>query len=381
MLDQPQSECPVVFLLNSLGLGGSESKTVRVVNELHRRGRNVHLLYLTPRDLIGSRVAVGVPVVCLNRTSKFSISVINRLRNYVISVGASTIVCINLYPLVYALPVRFLRGRKKLLVIAMTNTSDHKSKKIRRQMALYCRLLAMSDEVVFGCRAQLVEWTSLYRLGGVKRSVIYNGVDHDFFSPGRKATLQTADKVKNLLERIAEGDFLIGSVGNLRPEKNQRTLITAVAEIRDAVSHAKAVIIGEGVERANLELAISQQGLDERVFLPGRIEDVRPILERVDVFVLPSTAEIFSNAALEAMAMGKAVLLSDADGCREMVKHGSSGYLYDTADTRTIARMLVELAGDPLTRVALGTGARTAVKEKFTLSRMIEDYERLLFRT
>ena len=114
------------------------------------------------------------------------------------------------------------------------------------------------------------------------------------------------------------------------------------------------------------------------MFLPGQIDDIRPILKLMDVFVLPSISDTFPNAALEAMSMGKAVVLSDSGGSNEMVEDGESGLIYQTHDTSMLVQLLYRLAGEPDTRERLGERARATVIAKYSFTRMIEDYERLL---
>ena len=76
----------------------------------------------------------------------------------------------------------------------------------------------------------------------------------------------------------------------------------------------------------------------DRVSFIGELDDVRPVLTALDVFVLPSTAvESFSNAALEAMAIGRPVILSDIGGAREMIDDGVEGYVVVATELRGAA--------------------------------------------
>jgi glycosyltransferase involved in cell wall biosynthesis len=115
------------------------------------------------------------------------------------------------------------------------------------------------------------------------------------------------------------------------------------------------------------------------VILCGTLDDVRPALELMDVFVLPSVAvETFSNAALEAMAMEKPVVLSDLGGAREMIVDGSSGYICRRGDLESLTVQLSRLACDKNERHRLGQNARKRVAEEFSLSGMVGSFEALL---
>jgi len=366
---------PVLFLLNSLGIGGSERKTVRIVNRLHENGWNVHLCYLNGPDELLSSIHPEVPIIALNRTSKFSTGAIYRLRSYLSKSGISKIICINLYPLLNAVLACALSGNGTVMISVMVNATKQPNTKTRLQMLVYRPLLLNVSEVVFGCKFQRNEWQARYGLEASRCSVIYNGVNENWFSPTAEGICSTA---LDFGFGKSASDFLIGSVGNLRLEKNHIELIRAMAELRKLVPNVRAVIVGQGTEKRKLEKLIEQESLSDCMFLTGQIDDIRPIVKLMDVFVLPSISDTFPNAALEAMSMGKAVILSDSGGSNEMVEHGESGLIYQAHDTSMLVQLLYRLAREPDTRERLGERARATVIAKYSFSRMIKDYEKLL---
>ncbi len=133
--------------------------------------------------------------------------------------------------------------------------------------------------------------------------------------------------------------LLIGTVGMCRPEKNQEVLLTTLRRLRVARVDAHLVIAGDGPLRAATQAARGASSRSpDRVHFIGAVEDVRPVLAALDVFVLPSIAvESFSNAALEAMSMGRPVILSDIGGAREMIHDGVEGYV--VSPTELAARL------------------------------------------
>jgi len=353
-------------------MGGSERKTVKVVNALSQSGRNVHLAYLDTEHTLRSGLSDRVPVICLERRGRISFRAARALRTYVLRFGITRIVCMNLYPLLYGHIVRsVLRGRKPSLVL-MINTTEHASARAERLMAVYRPLMRRTQKIVFGCAAQRDIWMQRYRLDGDKCDVIYNGVDSARFSPD--ATKAASDQMRRELE-IRDDDFVVGTVGQLRPVNNQAELIAAIARIRHSVPNVRLVIAGDGPNRAGLEALAKASGLADRIQFLGEIADVRPVLQVLNVFVLPSISETFSNAALEAMSMGTAVILTDTGGAREMVTHGVEGFLYRPGDVDTLGSLLVRLSREPEMQRNLGTHAREAVLEKFSAKRMFDDYE------
>jgi glycosyltransferase involved in cell wall biosynthesis len=376
MKKSPTDE-PVLFLLSSFSIGGSERKTVRIVNELHRRGRKVHLSYLNPPTTLLSSINEDIPIVDLGRKGKISFASIKALRSIIKQAAISKIVCINLYPLIYALAARILLpADKKPRVILTVNTTEHSDAKSRLAMFLYAPLMRRVEKIIFGCRAQLEIWCSRYGLQKEKSGVIYNGVDSEKFMPA-----SADDKVGRSMHgaTISDEDFLIGNVGQLRPVKNQLELIKALALLSSTLPYARLIIVGDGSERDRLEDAVRERGLSDRVTFLGELKDVRPILKVIDLFVVSSISETFSNAALEAMSTGKAVILSDRGGAREMVQHGVDGYLYEQGEVRILAALIERLAVDHNGRQLIGTNARRTVLRKFTFDRMVNDYQEVLF--
>ena len=107
-------------------------------------------------------------------------------------------------------------------------------------------------------------------------------------------------------------------------------------------------------------------------------QDVRPLLAACDAVALCSTAvETFSLAALEAMALGRPVVLSDIGGAAEMVRPGVEGLLFPAGDTAALVERLTALADESL-RSPMGAAARETVLARFSESAMVDRYEALL---
>lgn len=366
---------PVLFLMNALGVGGSERKTVSVANELHRRKFRVHIAYLDNRTPLLKELAPGVSSVYLARRGRLSFSAVSALRRYLERESISRIVCVSLYPLIYAVAaVGMLGRRQRPSVTLMVNATQIGDWKTRGQMVLYRPLMKLAERVVFGCRVQMDLWCGRYGIDRRRCSVIYNGIDERRFQP----TVRDYRAPVVAPAGIGPDDFLIGAVGTLWPNKNHAELVGMLRHAQPKLPAAKLVIAGEGPERQRLLAAAESAGLGDRVLLLGEVEDVRPFLDRVDVFVLPSISETFSNAVLEAMAMEKVVVVSDTGGMREMVTDGVDGYVYKQGDVSALTALIVKLAMNAEKRRDVGESARRTVRERFTFDRMVDEYIKLL---
>ena len=186
---------------------------------------------------------------------------------------------------------------------------------------------------------------------------------------------------KNLRKQLgsAPEDFVIVSVGQLRAEKKQEDLISACAELVRAGYPVHLVLAGDGPRRATLLRHVEMTGMSGRVRLLGTLADVRPALGAADLFVLSSVAvETFSNAALEAMATGLPVVLSDIGGASEMVIEGYNGYLYPPGDVSALTKKIGFFLDNRGSGKKMGQQARAIVQEKFSLETMVNEYKKLL---
>jgi glycosyltransferase involved in cell wall biosynthesis len=116
------------------------------------------------------------------------------------------------------------------------------------------------------------------------------------------------------------------------------------------------------------------------VHFVGALDDVRPVLAALDVFVLPSIAvESFSNAALEAMSMGRPVILSDIGGAREMISEGVEGYVVSPTELPArLPALIAALYADPRKRQQMGAAARDRAVNCFSVPAMVAGYRGLL---
>jgi len=366
-----------LLLLNSLGIGGSERKSVRIANALRQGSHDIHLAYLNaPHTLCGS-LDPALPMLCLGRTGNFSLSALRRLKRYLIEQRISRVACVNLYPLLYAHAAAWQLGKRAPVLSAMINTTDFQTRRDERLMIVYAPLLRRTKHLVFGCRFQRDQWVDRYRLPAANSRVIYNGVDHAHFNSA--AIAESRDQLR-LRYGLPPDAFVAISVARLGPEKQQIHLVQAVAALASRGHPICALLVGEGDERASIERCIADLGVQDRVRLLGAIDDVRPLLKLADAFVLTSTAvETFSNAALEAMAMGLPVILSRIGGAAEMVEVGRNGFLYSPGDVTQLAGHIAALAGNEDLRRRMGRAAMTHVQGRFGFARMLDEYRTLLF--
>jgi len=364
----------VMFLVNSLQVGGSERKAVRLANALAARSRKVVLAYLNHPESLLAQVHPAVATTCLERRGKFSTGALRRLSTVIEEHRVATLVAVNLYPALYAVLAKALCIRHPLRVVASVNTTEFATAKEKLQMLLYRHVLRRADLVAFGAEYQRRLWSSRYGTGQTpgRNFVLYNAIDTVEFSK--------ANVVPARIGGLGDCRVILGTVGALRIEKAQIDLVRVVHELAGRGVDAGAIIVGDGPQRPGIEREIQRLGVEQRVCLVGEVRDVRPYLAAMDVFVLPSTVETFSNAVLEAMAMSCPVVASRVGGMEEMLQFGG-GRTYSPRNVESLCDALMPLMLDVSARKQLGEQAREAVEQNFSFERMINDFGRHVLQT
>jgi sugar transferase (PEP-CTERM/EpsH1 system associated) len=201
---------------------------------------------------------------------------------------------------------------------------------------------------------------------------IRNGVDINAFTP------RPADKEAIRAEMGLELDPLyIGTVGNLRPVKNQTLLLQAAQQVCAKYRHVRVVIIGEGPLREQLMRTAEELGIQKQVRLLGARAEIPDLLNALDIFVLPSLSEGLPMSVLEAMACGLPVVATGVGGIPEVVVDGETGLLVPSQDVWQLVGALETLVQQATTRIRFGQQGRQRAVEHFSLQRMVHEYQTL----
>ena len=154
------------------------------------------------------------------------------------------------------------------------------------------------------------------------------------------------------------------TVARLVPQKGIDVLIRALAQTSGAAQDWTLTLVGDGPEREALERQVLQAGLEEKVHFLGFRSDPQTSLLQASVFVLPSRYEGMPNALLEAMAVGLAVVVTDASpGPLEVVEAGVTGLVVPSDEPAALADALDRLAAQPQLRERLGAAARETLRQ------------------
>jgi colanic acid/amylovoran biosynthesis glycosyltransferase len=168
------------------------------------------------------------------------------------------------------------------------------------------------------------------------------------------------------------------SVGRLHWKKGYEYALQAVKILSDQGINCEFRIIGDGERQAALYFARHQMGLTQEVEFLGGLPHTQVIeyLHWADVFLHAAVSEGFCNAVLEAQTMGIPVVCSDADGLRENVDDGVTGFVVPRRDPHAMAEKLRLLAADGRLRQRKGQAGRMRAEGHFRLEQQMDAFEK-----
>jgi lipopolysaccharide/colanic/teichoic acid biosynthesis glycosyltransferase len=170
---------------------------------------------------------------------------------------------------------------------------------------------------------------------------------------------------------------LVGIVGRLFPIKNHRLFLDAAAQVASEDGAARFVIVGDGVLRREMEEHARRLGMADRVIFTGWRHDLPRIYPDLDVLVVSSKNEGTPVSAIEAMASGCPVVATRVGGLPDMVEDGETGYLVPSGDATALANGILRLLRDRARAHRIGATARTWIRDRFRVKRLVADVEAL----
>ena len=363
-----------LIITGSLAHGGAEHHAITLANGLAARGHECHLVHVKPPNDQATRLELAGrgTVRCLNAKTYLDRHAIARLASAIAWFRPTVIVAANPYALMYTTLARAMVSYRGAMVVIYHSTRWPGIKEQSKLLA-YRPLMWAADCAVFVCEYQR---RYCLRRGLLSRRniVIHNGVDTARFVGQSDETTRRARRASL---GFAASDYVIAFPAALRPEKNHKQLVDAVAELSAEGIHAHALCVGDGAERSAIVAHAHKNRVSDRIVITGFCDDVRPFVGASDVVAICSVTEALSLAAIEAMAMGKPVVHSEVGGVAELIDHGYSGLLFPVGDTGRLVQRLRSLTNYP-TAAAMGDRARRAIEARFTVESMVDSYEQLL---
>ncbi|MBF0236256.1 MAG: glycosyltransferase [SAR324 cluster bacterium] len=207
-----------------------------------------------------------------------------------------------------------------------------------------------------------------------KLHVVYNGVDMDRFSPA-------STKSAHIIPTLPEDAFVVGVVANIRPVKGYEYLIGAAEKISSRFPDIHFLVVGNTGNHDSYHQQLLQQietaHLTDRFHWIHDCSDSSNILQVMDIAVLPSVSEGFSNTILEYMASAKPVVATLVGGNAEAIESGINGLLVTPKDPEALADAISYLYLNPESRKQMALNGWKRTRETFSLQAMVQKYEQI----
>ena len=180
---------------------------------------------------------------------------------------------------------------------------------------------------------------------------------------------------------VHAGSPLIVQVSQLVQHKDPLTFVAAIDAARVRVPSLKAVLVGDGPLRADVERAVTERSLGDQLRVAGYRTDADALLASADIVTLSSEEDALPSVLFDALFCGKPVCATSAGGVPEIIEDGVSGLLSPVHDAAALGAAIARVLTNPTLAASLSTGARERATEfsiERSVGRTIAVYERVL---
>ncbi|MBC7804845.1 MAG: glycosyltransferase [Akkermansiaceae bacterium] len=360
----------ILHVINDLRLAGAERLLADLATQQRESGMDVSL---APLVACGSAFETnirdaGVPLLMPDRPHPIrSPSHIARFRRMI---GGYDLVHVHLFPAQLWIALAALTQGRSAPILFTTEHNTHNTRRNVRAFRLVDRLMyskydhiaAISEGTRDAMATYLPETAS-------KISVVHNGID-----PRRFTGSGSPEERACLFPQIPITAPLLLCIGRLEPQKDFPNLLWAFAQVPDA----HLAVIGTGPLQAELEALAQTLAIPTRVHFFGRRNDIPALLRNADVYVQASEWEGFGIAAVEAMASGLPLVITDVQGLREVV--ADAGIRVPRGKPDALADAIRKLLATPAQRQALSKRARER-SQIFSIAATADAYKELYERS
>ncbi|HWR52132.1 MAG TPA: glycosyltransferase family 4 protein [Bryobacteraceae bacterium] len=348
---------PVLLMVRELGLGGSERQAAEIARALDRSRFEAHVGCFRPNGFRADDLReAGVPVAEFPVRSFVAPSVLAgaaAFGRYVRQHGIELVHSFDQPSNLFAVPVARAYGAPR--VVSSQRAHRELAGGMRRHLVRLTDL--MVDAIVVNCLSVQRQLVEQEKVPASRIRLCYNGLDTAVFRHQRGPRP----------EALSDACLVIGVVCALRPEKSIDVLLRAFAAVREFRPGLKLAIVGSGPEGGRLTALAGELGVAGQCHFEPATGSVAEWLRGIDIFVLPSRSEAFSNSLMEAMASGCCAVASDTGGNPELVERGRTGLLFAPGDAGALAECLRLVLENDALRHRLAQAGAERIHNDFSL--------------
>lgn len=365
----------ILYLIDYLhGFGGTERHLFYLATKLNKMGFECTVCALRyHHEIVDHFKNKGIHVITAPVVRIYDFDGLKQILSLVKFVKSENIDIIQSFNVdsdIVASLVSRLSG-KSVVVSSRRDLGGYRKKRHHVFIKLFCRNI---QNYLAVCDAVASDMITRESVNPDRITTIYNGIELNGWSENEVDLQSLRDKYQ-----LSAKTFLIGNVSHLRPEKGHPDFIKAISYLKDKIADMKIFIIGGGGNpalRESYEKLAWELGLSDKIIFTGYQKDIQTWLSLLNVCCLtPIRNEGFSNALLEQMLLGKAIIATDVGGNKEALIHSVSGVIVPPGDSQAIADAIFQLYQDKGLRAKLEAAAKKRVTTEFSMNKMINAME------
>ena len=192
-----------------------------------------------------------------------------------------------------------------------------------------------------------------------------NGIDTKHYDP-QLINIQTKNSLKKQL-KITDTDIVFIFIGRLVKDKGVNELVEAFNKISQSYKHVKLLLVGHKDSQLNPLSAITENliSINNQILEVGIQYDIRPYVAISHILTFPSYREGFPNVVLQASCMNLPCIVSDINGCNEIITNGVNGIVIPPKDTKALTQAMIKLLTDKELCGKMANGARENIIDKY----------------
>ena len=366
----------VALIITGLATGGAEMMLHKLLQNIDRSRFEPTVISLMNKGEIGPRIeALGIPVYALGmRRGLPNPLMVLRLARLLRQLQPSLVHTWMYHAdLMGGLAARLAGCRRVIWCLRHSNLSKTENKRSTLAVVRLCAQLSGWLPVhILSCSQRAKEVHAAVGYADEKIHVIPNGFDLSHFAPNATARASLCAELG-----LPPDAPLVGVVARFDAQKNHLGFVQAAVLLLQQSPGAHFVLAGTGVDSGNaaLRAAIAAHpGLQARMHLLGRRDDVPRLMAALDVLASPSHGEAFPNVLGEAMACGVPCVVTDAGDSGEIV--GNTGRVVVVGDMAAMAQQLLDVLHLPAAdRATLGRQARARVQAEYEIGHVAGLYQ------
>lgn len=361
----------ILYILNTLAVGGAERHTLALAERMRARGHEVLVLALREPGAGQCETTVQISHLNIRKSASSALAGYLNAMRMLRAFRPDLLNSHNFHGNIFA---RLLRLANPSIPVISTFHNVYEGGRLRRLAYRLTNPLAFHSVAVSNSVAE--EHIRQGVIAGSNCTVIPNGIDPEEFSPRASR--------RSEMRRLAgaDDDFVWLAVGRLARAKDYPNLLRAFAVLQSQFPGATLRIAGEGKSdlRDELSALCAELQIDAKVHWLGLSRDIPALLDAADGFVLASAWEGMPLAIAEAMAMEKPIVATDVGGVSELL--GECGLQVPAGNTTELAdamKEVMQMTGEQ--RRNLGRMARARVQKRFDIEAGASSWEALYLAT